>query len=100
MMNSLPKPDVIITHESDLDGLIAGVLLQRLARKIYQADVRLEAWQYNYWKQRDLRETSAWVTDLAFEPRLDRLNWVIVDHHATDTPPKNALLIQKLADRG
>jgi hypothetical protein len=31
MISSLPRPDVIITHESDLDGLVAGVLLQRLA---------------------------------------------------------------------
>ena len=32
-MISLPQPDVILTHESDLDGLVAGVLLRRLARK-------------------------------------------------------------------
>ena len=31
MPEVLPQPEVIITHESDLDGLIAGVLLQRLA---------------------------------------------------------------------
>ena len=29
------KPEVIITHESDLDGLLAGVLLQRLAKKLF-----------------------------------------------------------------
>ena len=29
----LPKPDVILTHESDLDGLVAGVLLQRFQGK-------------------------------------------------------------------
>jgi len=28
--------------KSDLDGLIAGVLLQRLARKLFQADFRLK----------------------------------------------------------
>ena len=91
-IESLPRPDVIITHESDLDGLIAGVLLQRLARKLFGAEVRLEACHYNYWKQRDLRETAAWVTDLAFEPRLDKPNWAVIDHHATETTPKNALL--------
>jgi len=32
MTNSLPEPEVIITHESDLDGLVSGVLLQRLSR--------------------------------------------------------------------
>src|SRR5882724_9821339 len=93
MTQSLPRPEVIITHESDLDGLIAGVLLQRLARKLFNTDVRLEACNYNYWKQRDLRERSGWVTDLTFEPRLDRPNWLIIDHHVTDTPPKNAILI-------
>lgn len=92
-MNSLPRPEVILTHESDLDGLVAGVLLQRLARKLFNAEVRLEACNYNYWKQRDLRERSAWVTDLSFESRLDRANWVIIDHHVTDVPPKNACLI-------
>jgi oligoribonuclease NrnB/cAMP/cGMP phosphodiesterase (DHH superfamily) len=95
-MNSLPKPEVILTHESDLDGLVAGVLLQRLARKIFNSDVRLEACNYNYWKQRELRERAAWVTDLAFEPRLDRLNWLIIDHHVSETPPKNAMFIHDL----
>jgi oligoribonuclease NrnB/cAMP/cGMP phosphodiesterase (DHH superfamily) len=92
-MNSLPRPEVILTHESDLDGLVAGVLLQRVARKLFNAEIRLEACNYNYWKQRDLRERSAWVTDLSFESRLDRANWVIIDHHVTDVPPKNACLI-------
>ncbi len=92
-MNSLPRPEVILTHESDLDGLVAGVLLQRLAQKLFNTEIRLEACNYNYWKQRDLRERSGWVTDLTFEPRLDRPNWLIIDHHVTDTPPKNAILI-------
>ena len=93
MMDLLPKPDVILTHESDLDGLVAGVLLQRLTRKLFATDVRIEACNYNYWRQRDLREKSGWVTDLAFEPRLDKPNWFIVDHHVTDSSPKQALLI-------
>ncbi len=92
----LPRPDVILTHESDLDGLIAGVLLQRLARKIFNIDVRLEAYHYNNWRQRDLRESAAWVTDLAFEPRLDRQNWAIIDHHATETPAKMATLVHDI----
>jgi oligoribonuclease NrnB/cAMP/cGMP phosphodiesterase (DHH superfamily) len=96
MTTSLPKPDVIITHESDLDGLVAGVLLQRLARKLFGADIRLEACHYNFWRQRELRERSAWVTDLNFEQRLDRPNWAIIDHHVTDTAPKNSLLIHDL----
>ena len=51
------------------------------------ADVPLEAYHYNFWKQRDLREKSAWVTDLTFESRLDRPNWVIVDHHTSEAAP-------------
>src|SRR5215469_14937901 len=93
MTVSLPRPEVIITHESDLDGLVAGVLLQRLARKLFNMDVRLEAYHYNMWKQRELREKSAWVTDLNFEARLDRPNWLVVDHHVTDVQPRSADLI-------
>src|SRR2546430_11202332 len=96
MSNSLPRPDVIITHESDLDGLLAGVLLQRLARKLFNADVRLEAYNYNYWKQRDLREKSGWITDLTFEQRLDKPNWAIIDHHVTEIAPKSATLIHDI----
>ena len=86
-------PDVVITHESDLDGLLAGVLLQRLARKLFDTDVRLEAYHYNLWKQRELREKSAWVTDFTFEARLDKPNWLVVDHHVTEVKPQNAQLI-------
>jgi oligoribonuclease NrnB/cAMP/cGMP phosphodiesterase (DHH superfamily) len=96
-MTDLPKPDVIITHESDLDGLIAGVLLQRLAKKIFNATVPLEAYHYNYWRQREPREKAAWVTDFTFETRLDKLNWLIVDHHVTESPAKNATLIHDVS---
>jgi hypothetical protein len=93
MLSSLPRPEVILTHESDLDGLVAGVLLQRLARHLFQTDVRLEACNYNYWKQREPREKAAWVADLAFEARLDKPGWVVVDHHVTDIPAKHAYLV-------
>lgn len=92
-MNLLPRPDVILTHESDLDGLVAGVLLQRLARHLFEREVRLEAWNYQGWRNRPMTETSAWVTDLVFEPRLDRANWLIVDHHATETKPTQAQFV-------
>src|SRR5882762_2464006 len=95
-MTQLPMPDVIITHESDLDGLVAGVLLQRLARKLFNTEVRLEAYHYNNWRQRDLREKAGWVTDLTFEPRLDKPNWAVIDHHSTETPAKSATLIHDL----
>jgi len=93
MSQSLPRPEVIITHESDLDGFIAGILLQRLAKKLFDANVRLEAYNYNFWKQREPREKSGWVTDLTFEPRLDKANWLVIDHHVTEAAPKNAILI-------
>jgi oligoribonuclease NrnB/cAMP/cGMP phosphodiesterase (DHH superfamily) len=96
-MISLPKPEVILTHESDLDGLVSGVLLQRLARALFGAEVPLEAYHYNVWRQREPREAAAWVCDLSFEPRLDKANWVIIDHHATEASPKQAQLIH---DRG
>jgi oligoribonuclease NrnB/cAMP/cGMP phosphodiesterase (DHH superfamily) len=95
-MHILPKPDVILTHESDLDGLVAGVLLQRLARQLFGTEIPLEALHYNNWKQREPRERSAWVTDLNFEARLDRPDWVVIDHHATEAPAKNAMLIHDL----
>jgi nanoRNase/pAp phosphatase (c-di-AMP/oligoRNAs hydrolase) len=84
---------VIFTHESDLDGLVAGVLLQRLARKLFNTDVALEAYHYNPWKQRELREKTAWVTDLTFEPRMDKAGWLVIDHHVTEAGPKYAHLI-------
>ena len=92
-MMELSKPDVIFTHESDLDGLVAGLMLQKLAKKLYGREVPLEAYHYNYWKQRELREKAAWVTDFTYEPRLDKEQWVIIDHHVTDAVPKNAHLI-------
>ena len=95
-MTELPKPEVIFTHESDLDGYIAGALLQRLAKKMHGADVPLEAYHYNYWKTRELREKAAWVTDFTFETRLDKADWVVIDHHTTDAPAKNARLIHDL----
>jgi hypothetical protein len=92
-MDGLSKPEVICTHESDLDGLVSGVLLQRLAAKLFGAEPRLEAFHNHNWRQRPLPEKAAWVCDLTFEPRLDRENWMIIDHHVTDAVPKRAQLI-------
>jgi hypothetical protein len=92
-MDVLPKPEVICTHESDLDGLVSGVLLQRLGAKLFGEEPRLEAFHNHNWRQRPLQEKSAWVCDLTFEPRLDRPNWLIIDHHVTETIPKRAQLI-------
>jgi oligoribonuclease NrnB/cAMP/cGMP phosphodiesterase (DHH superfamily) len=92
-MLALPKPEVICTHESDLDGFVSGLLLKRLAQKMFDLDVPLEAFHNHNWRQRGLAERAAWVCDLSFETRLDRNDWVVIDHHATDTPAKRALLI-------
>jgi oligoribonuclease NrnB/cAMP/cGMP phosphodiesterase (DHH superfamily) len=92
-MDALPKPAVILTHESDLDGLVAGALLQKLAKKLFGTDIPLEAHHYNFWKQRELRERAAWVTDFTFESRMDKPDWVVIDHHVTEVVPKNARLI-------
>ena len=89
----LPKPEVICTHESDLDGLVSGVLLQRLGAKLFGEVPRLEAYHNHNWRQRPLQEKSAWVCDLTFEPRLDRQNWLVIDHHVTETVAKRAQLI-------
>ena len=92
-MMDLSKPDVILTHESDLDGFVAGLFLQKLAKKMFNRDVPLEAYHYNYWKQRELREKAAWVTDFTFETRMDKPEWTIIDHHVTEAQPKFAHLI-------
>lgn len=97
MTETLPKPEVIITHESDLDGLVAGVLLQRLAGKLFGVEVPLEAWHYHNWRQRELRERSAWVTDLTFESRMDKPQWAVIDHHATEVRPKSAVFVHDVA---
>ncbi len=56
-------------------------------------NVPLEAYHYNLWRGREPREAAAWVCDLSFEPRLDRENWVVIDHHPTDLKPQRAQLI-------
>ena len=70
-MQDLSKPQVILTHESDLDGLVSGLLLQRLAERLFNDSPRLEAWNYNGWRAREMSESAAWVCDLSFEARLD-----------------------------
>lgn len=95
-MLSLPQPDVVLTHESDLDGLVAGVLLQRLARAMFAAPVPLQAWNYQGWKNRSMQERAAWVTDFTFESRLDREGWLVVDHHATTAVARQVKLVHDL----
>jgi hypothetical protein len=93
----LSRPDVIYTHESDLDGLVSGLLLQGLAERLFQFKPRLLAFHNQNWKQRPLNERVAWVSDMTFEPRLDKPGWLIVDHHPTDTTPRFAQLIHDIS---
>ncbi|MDB6040556.1 MAG: Phosphoesterase, partial [Verrucomicrobiales bacterium] len=92
----LPKPEVICTHESDLDGFVSGLLLQRLAQKLFGFRPPLEAYHNHNWKQRILSEKAAWVADMTFEARLDRANWVVIDHHTTEIPARKTILIHDL----
>ena len=41
-------------------------------------------------------QAAGWVADFSFEPRLDKPNWVIIDHHATEAVPRQARLIHDL----
>lgn len=93
---ALPKPEIIITHESDLDGLVSGVLLQRLAMRLFGEKTPLAAYHYNFWKQREPKEKSAWITDFTFEARIDKPDYVVIDHHVTDITPKSAHLIHDI----
>ncbi|HMO63825.1 MAG TPA: DHH family phosphoesterase, partial [Verrucomicrobiota bacterium] len=87
-MTSLPTPEVILTHESDLDGFVAGHLLLRLARRLSGTAPRFEAWNTNAWQQRPLREASP-----PRGARLDRPGWVVVDHHPLLARPARAQVI-------
>lgn len=87
---TLSTPEVICTHESDLDGLVSGLLLQRLARHLFGAEVPIEAYHYQAWKMRSMGEDVAWVADFAAEARFDRPHWLVVDHHQSDFRPRNA----------
>jgi len=92
-MKELPKPEVIITHESDLDGFVSGALLQRLAKKLFGVEVPVDACHYNHWRTRELREKSAWVADFTFEQRMDKGNWLVLDHHTSPAPARYAQFI-------
>lgn len=92
-MLDLPRPQVICVHESDLDGFVSGLLLQRLARALFAADIPLEAFHNHHWRQRPLSESCAWVADFTFDARLDRPGWLVIDHHALEAAPRKARLI-------
>ena len=96
-MDGLNRPDVILTHESDLDGLVSGLLLRRLAKRLFETEVRIEAYHYQSWKIREMRERCAWVADFSFDSRMDHAGWLVVDHHTTDVQPRHSRFIHDLA---
>ena len=96
-MLNLTKPEAIFTHESDLDGFLSGLLLRRLAKSLFSAEVPLYAYNHHSWRQRSFGERTAWVSDMSFEARLDKPGWVIIDHHACEYAPKSAQLLHDLS---
>jgi oligoribonuclease NrnB/cAMP/cGMP phosphodiesterase (DHH superfamily) len=93
---ALKKPDLILTHESDLDGFVSGLLLQRLGEKLFGTKVRLEAYHNQSWRNRQMPENAAWVSDMTFEQRIDKENWLVIDHHPNEHEPKYAKLVHDL----
>ncbi|MGV3772629.1 MAG: DHHA1 domain-containing protein [Verrucomicrobiales bacterium] len=96
-MSDLTKPEIIYTHESDLDGFVSGLLLQRLAEKLFGSKPKLYACHNQNWRQRQLLEKAAWVSDMTFEPRVDKKDWLVVDHHSTEHQPKHARFIHDVS---
>ena len=92
-MKEFPEPEVIYTHESDLDGFVAGTLLVRLAHRLYGREPSLKAFHYSAWESHQIRQNRVWISDLTFEERLDHPQWVIFDHHQTRATPKKARLV-------
>ncbi len=81
------KPEVIITHESDLDGLVSGLLLQRLAKEIFGSEPRLLAYNHQTFKNRHFVENCGWVSDFTVDKRMDKPRWLVVDHHVAKYEP-------------
>jgi hypothetical protein len=89
-MVALSKPDVILTHESDLDGWMAGFLCRRLAQHLFGAETPVHAYHNHSWKQRPMTERVAWVCDFTFETRVDKPLWLVIDHHPTNIQPRHS----------
>ncbi len=92
-MADLKQPEVILTHESDLDGLLSGLLLRKLAIHLFGEAPRLEAYHHDAWYNREMKESVAWVCDLSLDERVDQENWLVIDHHATQHQRQKATWI-------
>lgn len=89
-MKALSRPEVICSHESDLDGLLAAMLMRRLAERLFGGSPLVQAWNYQGWRNRPLVEPTAWVADFSYETRLNRHGWVLFDHHSPTAPTPKA----------
>jgi len=83
-------------HESDSTGWCPHPA-QRLARKLFNADIRLEAYHYTMASARPAGEMRL-DRRPDFEQRMDRPNWSSLTPRHRD-PPKNALFIHDLNNR-
>ena len=92
-MTDLSKPEVIITHESDLDGLLAGVLLQRLAKKLFGATSRSKPIITTSGNSATCANGPAGWRTSPLSRALDKAEWVVIDHHVTEAAPKYASFI-------
>ena len=94
-MSPYPEPEIIFSHESDLDGFLSGCLLQRLCTILYDREVPLEPLSASPWTTLKRFPERAWVSDLSFSPAIDRKGWMVIDHHITDCSPDKALLVHR-----
>lgn len=93
MASALSKPESILTHESDLDGLLSGLLMAKLAEKLFGEAPKVMAYQNLNWQRRVMKEDCAWVTDFSFDKRVDKDSWLILDHHHYSHQPTVATLV-------
>ncbi|MDB4459259.1 DHHA1 domain-containing protein [bacterium] len=87
------KPEVIITHESDLDGFVSGLLLQRLAKEKFGTEPRLLAYNHQTFKNRHFVENAGWVADFSVDKRMDKARWLVVDHHVSRYQPSHCQFV-------
>lgn len=90
------KPEVIFTHDGDLDGFVSGLLLKELVEKLFGEGVPLEPVTIQGWRTRKNSERVAWASDLTPNMKNDIEGWVIIDHHPIRYQPERALLIHDI----
>ena len=103
-LETLPRNGrVLVFHDSDADGVTAGVVLQRALERLGFADVvrRPPSRERDAWSDAnraliaEARPRALFVLDLGSrgEPLLDGVPCCLIDHHRPDGVPPGALLI-------